>query len=205
MSYGSAGPGPTDLVPDAPAEADETESLLGSSGSMRDRVQQGLKFMQSPGQLGGRWKPHQAARLFWTGVTALTVLVGLPLLVLKLAVYETRIKVYLILISIVFCLLAIPISLYSIRRHLLHFWVPPLQIYIVRILWMVPIYSICTLASLCLWVASLEKFVYVADAFRQCYEAYTLYNLFGFMIAFLEVGCCLRIPGPSGLIFAHLL
>lgn len=48
-------------------------------------------------------------------------------------------------------------------------------------------YSICTLASLYLWVAEQERFVYIPDAFRQCYESYTLYNLFSFMIAYLEL------------------
>ena len=65
--------------------------------------------------------------------------------------------------------------------------VPPLQIYIVRILWMVPVYSICTLASLYLWVWGMEPYTYIPDAGRQIYEAYTLYNLFSFMIAFLEM------------------
>lgn len=52
---------------------------------------------------------------------------------------------------------------------------------------MVPVYSVCALASLYLWVAGLGRFVYIPDAVRQTYESYTLYNLFGFMIAFLEM------------------
>jgi hypothetical protein len=52
---------------------------------------------------------------------------------------------------------------------------------------MVPVYSVCTLCSLYLWVANYEPYVYIPDAFRQCYESYTLYNLFGFMIAYLEM------------------
>jgi len=114
-------------------------------------------------------------------------LVGLPVLVLHLASNLASIRVYLVVISTMFVGLAVPISLYSIRRHLLHFWVPPLQIYIVRILWMVPVYSVCTLCSLWLWVCGQEPYVYIPDAFRQCYESYTLYNLFGFMIAYLEM------------------
>jgi len=52
---------------------------------------------------------------------------------------------------------------------------------------MVPVYSVCTLAALYLWVANKERFVYIPDAFRQCYESYTLYNLFSLMIAYLEL------------------
>ena len=84
------------------------------------------------------------------------------MLVLRLYQIESEIRVYLVLIATLFVVLAVPISLYSIRRHLLHFWVPPLQVYVVRILWMVPVYSVCTLASLYLWVAGLERGVYIA-------------------------------------------
>jgi hypothetical protein len=173
MSYGAT---PNQDEESAPRES---ESLLDHGRSMQAAVK---KLMHSPSDLVGQYKPHQRARLLWAGVTALSVLVGLPFLVLKLSLMQSEIRVYLVVISAIFCALAIPISLYSVRRHLLHFWVPPLQIYIVRILWMVPVYSVTTLFSLCFWVAGQESFVYVANAVRQCYEAYTLYNLFSFMI-----------------------
>jgi len=173
MSYGAT---PNQDEESAPRES---ESLLDHGRSMQAAVK---KLMHSPSELVGQYKPHQRARLLWAGVTALSVLVGLPFLVLKLSLMQSEIRVYLVVISAIFCALAVPISLYSVRRHLLHFWVPPLQIYIVRILWMVPVYSVTTLFSLCFWVAGQESFVYVANAVRQCYEAYTLYNLFSFMI-----------------------
>lgn len=37
---------------------------------------------------------------------------------------------------------AIPISLYTIMMHLINYTAPYLQRYIIRILWMVPIYAI---------------------------------------------------------------
>ena len=137
MSYGTsssvAGYGKSEeeasLLPDAASSQPE--------GELAEHLRRLKTIMRSPMELGGKWKPHQVARLFWSAITILSVLVGLPILVLHLAAIESEIRVYLVVISAVFCLLAIPISVYSVRRHLLHFWVPPLQIYIIRILWMV--------------------------------------------------------------------
>lgn len=47
-----------------------------------------------------------------------------------------------ILVAAVFVFLAIPISLWEIIQHVIHYSQPKLQKHIIRILWMVPIYAI---------------------------------------------------------------
>jgi hypothetical protein len=119
-------------------EAQESERLISNSNEESNELRKHVqRILQSPGDLLGKLKPHQAARVFWAVFTVASILVGLPILVFKLAAIESEIRVYLVVIPTIFVGLAVPISLYSIRRHLMHFWVPPLQIYIVRILWMV--------------------------------------------------------------------
>ena len=42
----------------------------------------------------------------------------------------------------VFVLLAVPVTIYEVAMHLEYFGRPRLQIYVIRILWMVPIYAV---------------------------------------------------------------
>ena len=46
------------------------------------------------------------------------------------------------LIAGLFVLLAVPVTVYEVAMHLENFSRPRLQIYVIRILWMVPIYAV---------------------------------------------------------------
>ena len=46
------------------------------------------------------------------------------------------------LIAGIFVLLAVPVTVYEVAMHLEYFSRPRLQIYVIRILWMVPIYAV---------------------------------------------------------------
>ena len=46
------------------------------------------------------------------------------------------------LIAGLFVLLAVPVTVYEVAMHLEYFSRPRLQIYVIRILWMVPIYAV---------------------------------------------------------------
>eukprot|EP00980_Cylindrotheca_fusiformis_P020600 scaffold7656_cov104-Cylindrotheca_fusiformis.AAC.2 len=76
-----------------------------------------------------------------------------------------------------FVLLGFPISIYGIATHLANYNKPDEQCYIVRILWMVPIYSIES--WLCLRYK--EYAVYI-ETLRDCYESYVLYCFLQFLI-----------------------
>lgn len=77
-------------------------------------------------------------------------------------------------------LLTFPISMYGIIMHLSHYNQPLTQMYIVRILWMVPIYSIES------WLAMRfhEQAIYI-ETLRDFYESYVLYSFLQFLIQVL--------------------
>ncbi|XP_051160614.1 transmembrane protein 184C [Leptopilina boulardi] len=80
-----------------------------------------------------------------------------------------------------FVLLALPIAFYEIIQHMIYFTQPNLQKYIIRILWMVPIYAVNA------WLGLMfpEGCMYV-DSLRECYEAYVIYNFMMYLLAYLN-------------------
>ncbi len=85
------------------------------------------------------------------------------------------------LVAGLFSFLALFISLCLIVRHLRNYTQPKLQRHIVRILLMVPIYSLCSWLSL----HYTEQALYF-DLVRDCYEAYVIYQFFNLLIAFIN-------------------
>ncbi|XP_013771641.1 transmembrane protein 184C-like [Pundamilia nyererei] len=81
----------------------------------------------------------------------------------------------------VFVFLTIPISLWGILQHMVHYTQPELQKPIIRILWMVPIYSLDS------WLAlRYPNLAIYVDTCRECYEAYVIYNFLVFLLNFLS-------------------
>ena len=92
---------------------------------------------------------------------------------------STEAKDYAFAIAGIFVGLAVPLSLHDMNMHMAHY-VSPLQAYVLRVLWIVPIYSIQS------WIA----LVYKADAFflvtaRECYEAYAIFSFYQLMLGAL--------------------
>ena len=79
-----------------------------------------------------------------------------------------------------FVLLGFPISIYGIVMHLMNYNQPHVQCYVVRILWMVPIYSIES--WLCL---RYKNYAIYIETLRDCYESYVLYSFLQFLIEVL--------------------
>ncbi|XP_060530304.1 transmembrane protein 184C [Cylas formicarius] len=81
-----------------------------------------------------------------------------------------------------FVLVAIPISLYEIIQHVIHYTQPKLQKHIIRVLWMVPIYALNA------WLGLIypKESVYV-DSLRECYEAYVIYNFMKYLLNYLNM------------------
>lgn len=82
-----------------------------------------------------------------------------------------------------FVLLAVPISVWQIIQHIVHYTKPSLQKHIIRILWMVPIYALNA------WIGLQfpEQSIYV-DSLRECYEAYVIYNFMKYLLNYLNDG-----------------
>jgi hypothetical protein len=85
------------------------------------------------------------------------------------------------LIASVFVISALLSSFWQITQHLIYFNKPYLQKYIVRILWMVPIYSMNA------WVALvLPKLGVYLDVCRETYEAFVIYSFMKYLLNYLH-------------------
>eukprot|EP00164_Ancoracysta_twista_P003437 GFYU01004583.1.p1 GENE.GFYU01004583.1~~GFYU01004583.1.p1 ORF type:complete len:423 (-),score=116.55 GFYU01004583.1:130-1398(-) len=116
------------------------------------------------------WTVVRIVRTLWfLMVTA--VIVGLPFAIIEL--YEERKQNHYVgwFVAAVFVMLAVPISVWSIFRHVYHYNQPQLQKHVIRVLWMVPIYSINA------WFALRfkESAIYL-NTLRECYEAFVIYS-----------------------------
>lgn len=78
-------------------------------------------------------------------------------------------------------ILATSVSIYEVAMHLEYYNCPKLQIRVVRILWMVPIYAVNSWLSL----RFKEARIYI-DPIRECYEAFVIYNFYMYLVAYLE-------------------
>lgn len=79
-----------------------------------------------------------------------------------------------------FVILGFPISIYGILMHLSNYYQPNIQCYVVRILWMVPLYSIES--WLCL---RFHIYAIYIETLRDCYESFVLYCFLQFLIQVL--------------------
>uniref|UniRef100_A0A182JDG1 Organic solute transporter ostalpha n=1 Tax=Anopheles atroparvus TaxID=41427 RepID=A0A182JDG1_ANOAO len=112
----------------------------------------------------------------------LFVIIVVPLLIADSVKDGFTRKGQLILIGGLFVLCAIPISIWQIAQHTIHYTKPQLQRHIIRILWMVPIYALNAL--LCLVYP--RKSIYM-DSIRECYEAYVIYNFMKYLLNYLNL------------------
>ncbi|XP_076427595.1 transmembrane protein 184C-like isoform X3 [Peromyscus maniculatus bairdii] len=115
----------------------------------------------------------------------ISILILVTLCILKYHNVKVGIHAKAWLIAGIFMLLTVHVSFWGILQHMMHYTQPELQKPIMRILWMVPIYSLDS------WLAL--KFPQVgiyADTCRDCYEAYTIYNFMIFLTNYLTI----RIP-----------
>lgn len=96
-----------------------------------------------------------------------------------------------------FVLLTIPISVRLIVMHLTHWNAPNTQKYVVRIIWMVPIYSVES------WLAlRFKSLALYIETLRECYEAYVIFSFLYFLIALLgndeaQIAAKLRLKSPE--------
>lgn len=80
----------------------------------------------------------------------------------------------------VFVCLAVPLSVYDIAQHLNNFQNKTTQKYVIRIMWMVPIYAIESWLSL-----RFKDLSFTMALFRDSYEAYVIYCFCYLLIALL--------------------
>ena len=83
-----------------------------------------------------------------------------------------------LVLAFVFVLCTVPISSMDIAEHLMHYRKPNLQKYIVRILALVPLYTIESFLSLLLP----PKSALYVETVRDAYEAYVIYSFLYFLL-----------------------
>lgn len=81
----------------------------------------------------------------------------------------------------IFVVMSLPIAFRLIIQHMLYYSKPKLQKHIIRILWMVPIYSVNAWFSL--WY---PDNVLLLNSVRECYEAYVIYSFMRFLFNYLH-------------------
>ncbi|CAI9732327.1 Hypothetical predicted protein [Octopus vulgaris] len=109
------------------------------------------------------------------------LLVALPLCIVELhkAGAETHVEGWFV--GGLFVMMALPISLWGILQHLIHYTQAHLQRHIIRILWMVPIYALNA------WFAlRFPQAAIYLDTLRECYEAYVIYNFMSYLLSYLH-------------------
>ncbi|XP_075832617.1 transmembrane protein 184C [Microtus pennsylvanicus] len=123
---------------------------------------------------GNNWRPW--IRCLLVLIYVILILVSVFLFVWNAQKLKVGINTDPSFIAGVFMILTISVSFWGIVHHVIHHTKPELQKPIIRILWMVPIYSLSTWSAL--------KYPHCAiyvDSLRECYEAYAIYNFMLFL------------------------
>ncbi|XP_065886088.1 transmembrane protein 184C-like [Dysidea avara] len=111
----------------------------------------------------------------------LIVLVAFPIMIWRLIEADVKAHITAWFIAGMFVLLTLPIFLAGLVQHLTNYTRPDLQRHIIRILWIVPIYSLDS------WLALLspDHSIYF-DTPREWYEAYVIYNFLMYLLNYLQ-------------------
>ncbi|CRL02494.1 CLUMA_CG015334, isoform A [Clunio marinus] len=91
-------------------------------------------------------------------------------------------KDQLILIGSLFVFCALPVSFFHFSQHLKHFNKPILQKHIIRIIMMIPVYSLDALFGLIY-----PRYSLYVDGLREIYEAYVIYNFMKYLLNYLNL------------------
>lgn len=88
-----------------------------------------------------RWPRRRWFRILWC-LLAVGLLAALPMIIIEFKKSNFSVKYQAWFISGMFVLMALPVSVYEVAMHLEYFSRPKLQIRVIRILWMVPVYAV---------------------------------------------------------------
>ncbi|KAF8072632.1 hypothetical protein HT031_000292 [Scenedesmus sp. PABB004] len=126
------------------------------------------------------WPFRRVFRVFWWVLTTAT-LCALPLIFWEFKNQGFSPHYQAWFIAGLFVVLTIPIAVYEVAMHTEYYTRPRLQRHVIRILWMVPIYSVDA------WLALRFKDARAyLDPVREIYEAYVIYNFYTYLTNYLE-------------------
>ena len=147
----------------------------------------GFKGMSFSSEYWGTGFSRRKLRALWITVVVLSLGALVPLVIYLFYQDHTSARQVILVLGSIFTFLAVPTTLYGIWQHVSNYTQPLLQRYIIRILWMVPIYALDSWIVLLLTRSCLAKYAYVPDMITLSYEAYTVYNFFEYLIKYLEI------------------
>lgn len=117
------------------------------------------------------------------GVWLLTVTAFLGCVVwLAVSLHQQHVQTHDIGLTVAFFFVmgGLPIAIWEIGMHLQYYTRPELQKFIIRILWMVPLYATNSWLALCF-----TRHAIYFNTFRGCYEAYVIYSFYMYLVTFL--------------------
>jgi Organic solute transporter Ostalpha len=120
---------------------------------------------------------HMGKFLF--GITLLTMLIVVPMVIYS-AIEENRFDFAAFDSAGVMVLGTLVLSLRLVYLHLSHWYMPQVQKYVVRIVWMVPLYAVQSFLSL----RFRDARIYI-DAIRDLYEAFVIASFLYYLIELL--------------------
>lgn len=115
--------------------------------------------------------------------------------------------------AMVFAVLSIMLSLREIIKHFLNWNCPTLQVHVVRVLFMVPVYAADAFGTLFVCSrkggcenenGSFSELVLFLEVFREFYEAFTIYSFFRLLQEALRLEATLRRSGHGSTPYASL-
>lgn len=113
--------------------------------------------------------------------TTLSFLIAIPSIAIVATVYKAdQAKFAAILSAASFVLITVAISMRLIYKHLTNWYMPDVQKYVVRLLWLVPLYAIQSLLSLLFQ----EARIYI-DTLRDLYEAFVIQSFLYYLMEIL--------------------
>ena len=109
-----------------------------------------------------RWPRRRWFRILWC-LLAVGLLVALPVMIIEFKKSHWSVKYQAWFVSGMFVLMALPVSIYEVAMHLEYFSRPKLQIRVIRILWMVPVYAVDSWFALRFKVSAVHTLPFTCD------------------------------------------
>ncbi|XP_049641596.1 transmembrane protein 184C-like [Suncus etruscus] len=153
-----------------PRISSETASALEEEGLLMSSSRNSNKFHWK------RWLRPIILTLYF-----LTLVLAVPVVVWQLQRHNWSIHTKAWFIAGISVLFTLPVSLWGILQHVVHLSRPDLQKPIIRILWMVPIFSLASWGCL-LWP---DHATYL-ETLREFYEAFVIYSFMGLLANFVQ-------------------
>jgi len=165
------------MSPPFMTRADGNTQLAPPVTSSHEKVDQKVSPVQSDKDVGAALSD----KVFYV-LVGVTAVVGTIVLVVVLSAHDVGTQRAAEMIAALFLVLALMLSFWQIGAHLAHYTKPELQKYIIRILWMVPVYALTSWFALRYDSAA----IYLSTC-RQLYEAYVIYSFFHYLVALVEL------------------